>query len=179
MVLKEPVMTVETFAEWVVQQGQHSQRYELIHGEIVELSPGRTSNSRLAHLLVAALYPYCLEHHIPVYTSGGDGAYRIGGSVIAPDFAYKTTPMSDEFPDPVPPAWAVEIISPTDRPDHIRDKRMIYLEAGILLWEIYPQSKVIDVYAPGQPPRAYTIDDTLDTTGVVPGFTLALKDLFR
>ncbi len=52
--------------------------------------------------------------------------------------------MSDEYPDPEPPLWAVKIISPTDKAVNIRTKREIYIEAGILYWEMYPDLKRVD-----------------------------------
>ncbi len=47
--------------------------------------------------------------------SGADGAYDVLGHVLVPDFAYKPTHMSDDYPDPVAPLWAVEVISPKRR----------------------------------------------------------------
>lgn len=67
---------------------------------------------------------------------------------------------------------------PTDKGVDIRNKRQIYLQAGILYWEMYPLKQSIDVYAPGQPMRVFSINDTLDGGEVLPGFTLAVKDLF-
>lgn len=79
------------------------------------------------------------------------------------------------IPRPVAPEWAVEILSPTDT---IAAKRRIYLQAGILYWQIDPEAQTVDVYAPGQPPRAFAINDTLDGGSLLPGFTLAVKKLF-
>jgi Uma2 family endonuclease len=59
--------------------------------------------------------------------------------------------------------WAVEVISPNDKVADIRKKRQRYLEAGILLWEVYPDERLIDVYESGQPPAAYGIDATRST----------------
>ncbi|MFO7321548.1 MAG: Uma2 family endonuclease [Chloroflexota bacterium] len=95
-----------------------------------------------------------------------------------PDFAYKPTPMSDEYPDPDPPLLAVEIVSPTDTANVIRAKREIYRQANILYWELYPQSRSIDVYAPGKPATTVGEDGVLDGGEVLPGFTLALGELF-
>jgi Uma2 family endonuclease len=41
--------------------------------------------------------------------------------------------MTTEYPDPIPPLWVVEVISPNDKVVDIRKKRQRYLEAGILL----------------------------------------------
>ena len=86
--------------------------------------------------------------------------------------------MSEEYPDPEPPVWVVEIISSTDKAADIRDKREIYRRAGILLWEIYLRSLSIDVYAPGNPLKTYSMGEILDGDAVLPGFELAVADLF-
>jgi len=175
---QQRVWTIEDFQEFVGRPENDDRLFELINGEIVEKMPGRTSNSFLSMKLDRKVYPFCLQHNIPCYTSGGDGAYAIHGQVAAPDFAFKTTPMSDDYPDPVPPLWAVEIISSTDKAVSIRTKREIYIEAGILYWEMYPDLKRVDVYAPGQPMHTVGIDGILNGANVLPGFELPVKDLF-
>ncbi len=171
-------MSLDEFVQYVLALENVDRHYELIDGEIFEVAPGRTWNSGVGHLLAVAVHNFCDAHDLPCYTSGGDGDYEIQGHVIAPEFAYKTTPLSKDYPDPVVPQWAVEVIAPTDKAPDIRRKRQIYLQAKILLWEIYPQAQSIDVYAPDQLIRTYGIDDTLDGGNVLPEFTLKLRDLF-
>src|SRR5262245_37955161 len=119
-------------------------------GEIFEVSPGRTRYSEYHDILVSAVRPFCREHNIPCHTCSADGAFANSGNTLAPDFAYKRTPMSEEYPDPEPPLWVVEVVSPTDKAPEIRAKRQIYQNAGILLWEMYSQEQNIDVYPLGK-----------------------------
>lgn len=179
MVLQTKSMTVAEFSAFVHLPEHSEQTFELINGEIIEVSPGRTSNSELRDILAFEVRLFCREHDLPCHTSGGDGAFDIQGHVVAPDFAYKSTPMSDEYPDPIAPEWAIEVVSPTDKAPEIRAKRQIYIQAGILYGELYPKLQSIDVYAPGQPPRTLGINDILDGGDVLPGFKLALKELFK
>lgn len=174
----QKVWTLEDFQEFVARPENSDRLFELINGEIVEKMPGRTSNSFLAMKLDRKVFPFCVERNIPCFTSGGDGAYAIQGHVIAPDFAFKVTPMRNEYPDSEPPLWVVEIISPNDKAVDIRTKREIYLEADILYWEIYPDLQRIDVYAPGQPQRTIDIDGTLDGGDVLPDLKITAKELF-
>lgn len=178
MVAASEKLTLKDFQEFVNREENAGRLFELINGEIIEVMPGRTRNSEYHQIITVAVHNYCEAHNIPCHTTGGDGAYDVDGNVVAPDFAYKPTPMSDDYPDPVAPLWVVEIISPTDKAEDIRSKREIYRNAGILLWEMYPKSESMDVYAPGQPPRTFTIDDTLDGGDVLPGFKLSMRKLF-
>jgi Uma2 family endonuclease len=172
-------LTLQDFQEFINRDENSEHLFELIKGEIIEVIPGRTRNSEFHEIISFAVRLFCREQNLPCHTSGGAGAYNVQGHILAPDFAYKPTEMSDEYPDPVAPKWVVEIVSPTDKAEDIRNKREIYFAAGILLWEMYPKSERIDVYAPGQPIRIYTIDDVLDGGEVLPGFTLAVHELFQ
>jgi Uma2 family endonuclease len=171
-------MTIQEFEQFALLPENTERRLELIDGEIVEMAPSRTRNSEYGDILVFTVRLFCHERDLPCHTTSGDGDYDILGHIICLDFAYKPTPMSDEYPDPEPPLWAVEIISPNDKANDIRRKREIYQNAGILYWEMYPKAQKIDVYAPGQPPRTVGIDGTLDAGNVLPGFTLAATALF-
>jgi hypothetical protein len=55
----------------------------------------------------------------------------------------------------------------------------MYLHAGILLWEVYYPSRSVDVYAPNQPKKTYSMGDVLDAGDVLPGFTLEVPELFK
>jgi Uma2 family endonuclease len=175
---KQRPWTIKNFQEFVARPENTGRLFELINGEVIEVSPGRTNNSAIEHIISFAVRLFCEQNNLPCYISGGDGAFTIDGHVIAPDFAYKSTPMSDDYPDPVPPEWAIEIVSPTDKAPDIRDKRNIYVDAGILYGELYPDKRSMDIYAPGQPVRTIHIDGVLDAGAVLPGFQLPLKDIF-
>jgi Uma2 family endonuclease len=171
-------VTFEEFEQFVLLPENADRHFELIDGEIIELAPERTKNSRLGLVLSGKVYQFCEEHKRSFDASGATGAYKVQGHTLAPDFAFKHVPVSDDYPDPEPPLWAVEIISPTDKAPDIHKKRLIYQRAGILLWEIYPQEQIIDVYEPGKSMRSVDIDGTLDVGDILPGFTLAVCDLF-
>jgi Uma2 family endonuclease len=140
--------------------------------------PGTTRNSGIAMNLGSEVRPFCKQHRITCFITGEAGSYNVLGHVVAPDFAFKQTPTTAVYPDPVAPLWVVEVISANDKPRDIRAKRMIYLQAGILYWELYPEDQSIDVYAPGQLMRTYHSGDTIDLGEIIPGFTLAVQDLF-
>jgi len=179
MVLSEQkIWTIDDFMEFVFRPENDGRIFELINGEIVEKMPGRTRNSGIPMIIGGSVYTFCRQHDLPFYTSGADGAYRILGQVLAPDFAYKQMPLSEDYPDLVPPLWVVEVISPTEKPDDIRAKRLIYSAAKILYWELYPKSQSIDIYAPGQPVRTVEIGDVLDVGDLIPGFTIPAREIF-
>lgn len=178
MLTRHKEMTFEEFIVFATSPENENRRLEFINGEIVEVSPGRSTYSKVAIVLAAVVYHFCRQNNLPYNASGSEGAYRIGNNTVAPDFAYKSTELINEYPDPIAPLWAVEVISPTDKAEAIREKREMYLHAGILYWEVYYPSRSVDVYAPGQAKKTYSIGDVLDGGDVLPGFRLAVSELF-
>jgi Uma2 family endonuclease len=181
MALQAPVAP-DPVAEWIafVERPENANRnFECINGEMVEKMPGTAYNPEIAFLIAFAIRAFCLARNIICHITTGDGAFDIQGNVVAPDVAFKQTPSAKTYPDFEPPLWAVEVISPNDKADGIRDKRQVYLDAGILYWEVYPKSKRVDVYAPGQPLRSVDAAGTLDGGAVLPGFTLAAAEIWR
>ncbi len=178
MVTREKV-TLEQFMEFVYQPENASRVFELINGEIVEKMPGRATNSAIAMKFGQLVFVFCTMHQLACVTTGEQGTYSVLGQSFAPDFAYRTAPLTGAYPEPEPPLWVVEVISPTDRPKDIRAKRMVYLEAGVLYFELWPEERSIDAYAPGQLPRTYGVSDVIDMNDLIPGFTLTVSDLFE
>lgn len=171
-------MTVDAFIAFALLPENAGRSFEFVDGEILEKMPGSTENSALAFNIGFETELHCRQNSLPCFISTGDGAYRISDNVLAPDFAYKPTPMTSEFPDPVPPLWISTVITSHDTMVVIRKKRQRYLEAGILLWEVYPDERQIDVYAPQQPPLTYGVPDTIDVI-VVTGLKIDVAKIFR
>jgi Uma2 family endonuclease len=172
-------ITFEEFRAYALQPENSHRSFELINGEIIEKMPGTTLNSAIPVNIAFHTRLHCRDKVIPCYISTGDGAYRIGNNVVAPDMAYKQSPMSDEYPDPIAPLWVVEVISANDKAAEIRKKRQVYQEAGILLWEIYPELLSVDVYMPGQAPNTFQMGETLTLENIILSFTLTVKDIFE
>ncbi len=172
------VVTFKEFEEFVFLPENDDLIFEWIDGEIFEVPRRGTWYSQLALLIAMPVYVYCQNHQLSSHISGAGGAYHILGNVLVPQFAYKLTPMSNDYPDLIAPLWVAEVITPNDPAGVIRRKRHIYSEAGILLWEIYAKAQSIDVYAPGKAVHSVDIDGTLDGGDVLPEFTLSVRDLF-
>ena len=172
-------LSFDAFVAWALLPENDDRSFELVGGEVIEVLPRSTWLSQLPHIITGTTYVFCHERGLPWHVSGASGPYRIGENVLVPDFAYKSTPMSDEYPDPIPPLWVAEVISSTDKANEIRRKRNAYTEAGILVWEVYDATQSVDIYAPGQPLRTIGLGGTLDAGDVLPGFTMTAASLFE
>jgi Uma2 family endonuclease len=87
-------------------------------------------------------------------------------------------PSRDYFVS-IPPNLVVEVVSPLNDPAVLRQKLWNYLIAGITVWAVDPDKKQVEVYIPGQPVKVIGSDGVLEGGDVLPGFVMAVKDLFE
>jgi Uma2 family endonuclease len=175
MVAEKKRMTTAEFEAFASRPENRERHFELINGEIVEKMGSTTYNAQIPMLLAALVIAHCDTNNLPCFITGADGEYCIGDWYFIPDFAYKTTPVSLEFPDRVPPVWAVEVISANENP---AEKRRKYIDARMLLWEVYPNARAIDIYAPDKPMTTAYIGSVI-SVDAVPGLTIEVARLFR
>jgi Uma2 family endonuclease len=83
---------------------------------------------------------------------------------------------------PFPPDLAIEVYSPSnerktkDFHQRIRD----YLDAGVpLVWIIYPDARYATAYHPDGSARLLREHEVLDGEDVLPGFVIALEEIFK
>ncbi|MBZ0315483.1 MAG: Uma2 family endonuclease [Anaerolineae bacterium] len=77
------------------------------------------------------------------------------------------------------PNFAVEVKSPSDKLPKLRTKVAYYLSNGTrLVWLVIPDKRLVEVYRPDEPVLVCGEDDFLDGANVLPGFKVAVKDLF-
>jgi Uma2 family endonuclease len=80
----------------------------------------------------------------------------------------------------VAPELAVEIISLTNTADAVAQKLEEYYKAGVILvWVVYPGQSKVYAYTSTTEVRVLAPGDALDGGDVLPGFRLALSDLFE
>jgi Uma2 family endonuclease len=104
-------------------------------------------------------------------------------STVGVDVAYVSAEVAARNPDDTtlidgPPILAVEILSPNDTQDEIEEKIDQYLAAGVaLVWSINPR-RTVTIYRPNQEPQFFTAGQELSGEPHLPGFRVAVADLF-
>jgi Uma2 family endonuclease len=180
MVAKTQPMTVEEFEQFALLPENADRLLEYIGGEIVEMVSNNYS-SIVGALILAEITLYVKRHGLG-YVTGADGGYRVAGERYIPDVAFMSKarqpePSRDAY-NPNPPDLAVEVLSPSNQPDPLRIKIANYLAAGTRVWVVDPDARAVEVYTPGQRAHKIGIDGTLEGGDILPGFTLAVKDIF-
>ena len=102
-------------------------------------------------------------------------------AVRAPDLAFIRADRSDLSDGYYPgaPDLAVEVLEPVDRPDYVREKVAEWLEAGTrAVWVVDPHARRVTIHEPRGEPRVFGDSDTLPGGDVLPGFALAVAEVF-
>ena len=159
--------------------------YELIDGVYVEKKVG-ADEIWTANVLHACIALYLREHRI------GRGAVEMifqmepqTNRLRRPDYAFVS---AERFPLEqrklgtvwkVVPDLVAEVISPNDTYHEVFEKVEEYFRVGVrLVWLISHQMATVQVYASPMNVRVLKGNDTLDGGEVLPGFQLALNELF-
>jgi Uma2 family endonuclease len=78
------------------------------------------------------------------------------------------------------PTLAVEILSPSDTVQEIKDKLALYRRAQVpLVWVIDPYSKTVTVHSATHLPVLFNIDQELSADPHLPGFRVPVSRLFE
>jgi Uma2 family endonuclease len=175
-------MTATEFA----RLADDGKRRELLAGEVIEtMPPGGI------HGIIAARLVRWLLEWIDAGAGGAAGVEsgfllaRDPDTVRAPDVAYVSAARipAGGIPETfwnLAPDLAVEIVSPSETAEDVRDKVRDYLHAGTqVVWVIYPRSREMLAYRPDGSARTFGPDDTLEDPVLLPGFQCPLAALFQ
>lgn len=174
-------LTVAEFDRLAELPENADKRLEFIGGEVIEV-PSNAYSSELAITIASFIKQYLRESGLSGHVTGEGGGYMVSGERYAPDVAYlskaRQAELAKEGYNPNPPELAVEVVSPNDDNEKLLIKVSNYLAARTVVWIVRPGTHKVEVHAPGQPVRVLGIQDTLDGGQVLPGFKLAIKDIF-
>ena len=158
---------------------------ELIDGKIVRVSPTSKQHGSVESRLDRALGGFVEEHRIGRVYVGEVGIYtrhnpdRVRGADLAFFSNAKIVADPSQGFWQVPPELVVEIISPTDRWQDIRQKIEEYFSIGVLwVWVIEPDNRDILVYHSATEMRKLIEGESLVGEGILEGFTLPVAELF-
>jgi Uma2 family endonuclease len=77
-----------------------------------------------------------------------------------------------------PPTLAVEILSPSDSHEKVVAKIRDYLDVGSVVWVVDPDFRTVRVHRPGCESESFNAKQELSGEPYLPGFRLAVVDLF-
>ena len=161
-------------------------RYELVEGRLVRMSPVSFDHGRIVTRL-----SFLLSRHLNDTPSGvvvADVGFRLASNpdtVRGPDIAFL---RNDRLPSrgtrgflKSPPDVVFEVLSPDDRPSEMRRKIGEYLAKGVAIVVVVdPRKKAVTSYRPaGSPAMLRAADNLLDLGDEIPGFHCRVREIFE
>lgn len=185
MSVKHELVTAEALWKMPEVPGKN---FELIDGEVVEVSPAGMGHGLMVLKLAGIMSEFVRQHKLGIVV-GDDVGYvlrRHPDLVRAPDVSFvalakvpETGLLETRFWEG-PPTLAVEVVSPDDRASDVHAKVQHYLEAGARqVWVLWPSQRSVTVYDPDGGARELRPDAHLDGGEVLPGFSVRVVELFE
>lgn len=179
--LQGSLVTAEQF-ETMAEPGC---RLDLVRGEVV-----RVTNAGWWHGAVAAVVGRLLQAHVSTHRLGLVFAAETGfllerspDTVRSPDASFVRMERIPRAPRrgylDGAPDLAVEVTSPDDSVTKVHEKALLWLRHGArLVWVVEPEAQRVSVYRPDRTIQLLAAADVLRADDVLPGFTVAVADLF-
>src|SRR5688572_30080418 len=175
-----------TAAEFALLPNEDGYRHELVRGHVVRSpGPGGRHGEVEAHL-VWVLKDYLLGHPVGRLLSGGASYVLERGpdTVRGPDISFisEERVRGDRLPDTWPdyaPDLAIEILSPSNRPRQMAERRDDLFRAGCReVWILAPRWTTVTIHrADGSHDELHATD--VLTSDMLPGFRCVVASLFR
>ena len=159
---------------------------ELIGGRIVRKAPAQIEHGIIETTLGGCLVGFVASRKIGWVAGGGVGVYtrRNPGRVRGVDLAYVSKDQQAGHPGTgfleAAPNLVVEIMSPDDRWQEVRQKLKEYFAIGVQrVWIVEPDKRDVLVYSSSTEMHKYGEGDILAGEGALDGFALPIAELFE
>jgi Uma2 family endonuclease len=159
---------------------------ELVRGELIRMTPAGSEHGSIIVNISTPLAIFVSRAGLG-RVFGADTGFHIAhdpDTVRAPDASFVATnrlpsPLPKGF-FPGPPDLAVEVISPDDRQRQVLAKVRNWLDAGCqVVWLVDPRHGTVRVFHGGGEAKVLRVCDTLSGEPLLPGFSLAVAEIFK
>jgi Uma2 family endonuclease len=160
-------------------------RVELVKGEVVPMSPTGHAHGFIEVNFAAVLHAFVHKRKLGRVLGGEVGIYthRNPDTVRGADVAFISNGRLAQVQSigylDVAPELIVEVMSPDDRWGEVNDKLAEYFAVGVQrVWVADPRRQQIHVYRSQTEIDILSVDDTLTGDELLPGFSVAVADIF-
>jgi Uma2 family endonuclease len=166
-------------------------KYELVAGNLVERHMGSES-SAIAAAIASLLLGFVKSRragHVFIADCGYQCFPDQPEKIRKPDVSFIQVGRlpGERIPkghNRIAPDLAVEVISPGDLAEEIREKVAEYLTVGVkLVWVVSPKTRTVQIHRPAGaklgPIGAVSESDTISGEDVLPGFECAVAEFFQ
>ncbi len=155
-------------------------RMELVDGKIIVMSPSGYESDEVAFQVGAILWNWIKPRQLGRIT-GSSAGFSLANT-RAPDVSFiraERLPRSPRGYATVPPDLMVEVKSPTDRIDHLRDKIDEFLDQGTVVGILVnPEDHTVEIRRLNHAPVVLHDDDVLTVPDLLPGWQVPVSELW-
>ena len=181
MTQQKTLMTADEFYEFCCRNDGW---YELVEGEVIELSPVNDEHSGISVNIGTAFNNYSRRQGFG--QAGVEAGYILlsgPDTVRGPDVSFRLVPRSARRQSvgflQGAPDIAVEVFSRSNTHAEMRREVAEYLAAGSQrVWVVYPAARSVAVHQADGTTITYSGDDVITDEELLPGFVLPLSDIF-
>ncbi len=180
------VVRQQVGAEELLHMPDDGFRYELVRGELRRMNPAGNVHGRIVVRITWRLAQHVEENRLGTVYAAETG-FKLAtdpDTVRAPDVAFVSRARVEAIGEiegfwPEAPELAVEVISPGDSYADVEEKVFDWLDAGTkMVVVINPRQRSATVYKSQTDITVLAEAGVLDGGDVVPGFELAVRDIF-
>ncbi|NUM48314.1 MAG: Uma2 family endonuclease [Anaerolineales bacterium] len=178
---KQKLITAEAFAE-MAEIG----RAELINGRIIEMPPPQNRHGRCESKFTIRIGNFVEKNRLGIVMSGENGIYirRNPDTVRAADVTFISYTQWEKQIDKdgyleIAPELIVEVLSPSDSWTKVMTKLRDYFSIGVrLVWVADTETHIVHVFRSPTDVREFKEGEELPGDEVLPGFSVAVGELF-
>lgn len=166
-------------------RGQY--RYELINGELKTMSPSSHDRGRIAMRIGSSIAEFVWRNKLGEAYAAETGFLLATepDTVLAPDAAFISAKRAREGRNKKgfwvgPPDLAIEVLSPSESGPMVRRKVGDWLRFGATqVWIVNPKKKSVTIYRSSSESTTFTRDETIEADDLLPGYRIAVRDIFK
>ncbi len=156
-------------------------------GKLIIMSPTGSESGRKNGRLFFQVELWNTQTKLGVSFDSSTGFKLSNGATRSPDVSWIRLDRWQAIPKdqkrrfaPIDPDFVVELASPTDDLDELRNKMQEYMNCGVRLgWLICPDQKQVEIYCQGQEIEVLDNPSELFGKAIVPGLRVDLTDIFN
>jgi Uma2 family endonuclease len=185
MIANERLYTVEDFWDFINLPQNADRKFELVNGVMVEAMSPNLEHGEIALQIGAFMHTFVkprglgtvvveVDHYIPPDRF----------NTRRPDVAFISSErlrnLVRNAAVPLMPDLAIEIKSPGNTHEELKQKAAYYLQNGSrIVWLVFPETQTVADYTTSDPGgKIFNLDSELDGGDGLPGFKLPVKYIF-
>lgn len=155
-------------------------------GKLIIMSPTGSESGRKNSKLLIRIGIWNEREKLGELFDSSSGFKLSNGATRSPDLSWIKSSRWQAIPKaqqrkfaPIDPDFVIELMSPTDDLDELRNKMNEYINCGVKLgWLICPDEKQVEIYRQGEEKKILDNPSSLFGEDILPGLTVDLTDIF-